>query len=116
MVAIAPTTGMIIRVLYIGPVEIPGADDHEGYVSGVSPDGGRTDIWTDPRRLPGPTVYSPACECGWNGAAAHPPGPDGYRAAQRSWIDEHFALLTGARQALDTLGRPLCPDSDFLTG
>jgi hypothetical protein len=103
-------------VLYIGPVEIPGGDDHEGYVSGVSPDGGRSDIWTDARRLPEPTVYAPACECGWHGTTVHPSGPDGYRAAQRSWVDEHFALLDQVRPALDALGRPLCPDSDFLTG
>lgn len=107
---------MIVTVLYIGPVEIPGADDHEGYVSGVGPDGRRTDIWTDPRRQPEPTGYAPACECGWHGAAVHPRGPDGYRAAQRSWVEEHFALLDATRPALDALGRPLSQDSDFLTG
>jgi hypothetical protein len=107
---------MIVFVLYIGPVEIHGADDHEGYVSGVSPDGGRSDIWTDARRLPGPTAYAPACECGWHGTPVHPAGPDGYRAAQRSWVEEHFARLAETRPALDALGRSLCPDSDFLSG
>lgn len=103
-------------MLYIGAVEIPGSDDHEGYVAGLSADGGHTDIWTDVRDVvPADLVaYVPACECGWHGRR-HPSDPTGFRSATRDWVTEHFARLGPARPVLATLRRPLCPETDFLS-
>ncbi|MET0191190.1 MAG: hypothetical protein ABW212_19475 [Pseudonocardia sediminis] len=103
-------------MLYIGAADIPGSDDHEGYVAGLSPDGSYTDIWTDVRHAGTPDLlaYAPACECGWHGRT-HPSDPGGYRAAAQDWLTEHFAVLDPARPVLAGLGRPLCPDTDFLT-
>lgn len=103
-------------MLYIGVADIPGSDDHEGYVAGLSPDGSYTDIWTDVRHAGTPDLlaYAPACECGWHGRT-HPSDPGGYRAAAQDWLTEHFAVLDPARPVLAGLGRPLCPDTDFLT-
>lgn len=103
-------------MLYIGAVEIPGSDDHEGYVAGLSADGAYTDIWTDVRHADHPRLiaYAPACECGWHGRS-HPSDPGGFRAAAQDWLSEHFAVLGAARPVLAGLGRPLSPETDFLT-
>ncbi len=103
-------------MLYIGGVEIPGSDDHEGYVAGLTADGTYTGIWTDVR-LPGTpelVAYAPACECGWHGPA-HPADRSGFRAAARAWVTDHFAGLGSVRPVVARLGRPLCPESEFLT-
>lgn len=103
-------------MLYIGAVEIPGSDDHEGYVAGLSADGVRTDIWTDVRHLATVDLvaYLPACECGWHGRS-HPSDPAGFHAAAQDWLTEHFVELDAARPALAGLGRPLAPCTDFLS-
>lgn len=103
-------------MLYIGAVEIPGSDDHEGYVSGLFADGGHTDIWTDVRHTGSADLvaYAPACECGWRGRP-HPSDPAGYRSAAQEWVTEHFSELGAARPVLAALRRPLHPEIDFLT-
>lgn len=93
-------------MLYIGPDEIPGSDDHEGYVSGRTPGGGDTGIWTDVRDGGDYTAYRAACECGWLDDDVRSPDPDGYRGALAAFVHRHFTPVTG-RAALD-------PDRDFL--
>lgn len=102
-------------MLYIGLVEIPGSEDHEGYVAGLRADGTHTDIWTDVRELAATDLvaYLPACECGWHGGH-HPTDPGGFHAAAQEWLTGHFAELDAARPAPAALGRPLDTATDFL--
>lgn len=86
-------------MLYIRPVEIPGSDDHEGFVSADTADGRATGIWADARRAPA-VAYRATCECGWRDDVAYVPGPRGHSAALRAFVDHHFAPVTGA-PALD---------------
>lgn len=102
--------GTISVVLYIGGFEIPGSDDHEGYVSARTPEGADTGIWTDLRCGGGHdgtyTAFRAACECGWRSDRAWPPDRDGYRAALRWFVHRHF-VPWGGRGGLD-------PARDFL--
>lgn len=93
-------------MLYIGPDDIPGSDDHEGYVSGRTATGEDTGIWTDVRDGGSYTAFRAACECGWRDDALLPPGPGGHRDALARFVGHHFAPVTG-RAGLD-------PDRDFL--
>lgn len=86
-------------MLYIGPVEIPGSDDHEGFVSADTADGRPTGIWTDARRAPA-LAYRAACECGWRDDVAFVPDRLGHAAALRAFVDHHFTPVTGC-PALD---------------
>jgi len=88
-------------VLYIGPVEIPGSDDHEGFVSADTADGRATGIWSDARRVPA-VAYRAACECGWRDDVAFVPDRLGHSAALRAFVDHHFSPVTGA-PALDSV-------------
>ncbi|MBC3192409.1 hypothetical protein H7X46_15190 [Pseudonocardia sp. C8] len=97
-------------MLYIGPGDVPGSDDHEGFVSGRTPDGRDTGIWTDvlDDHLDGPayTGFRAACECGWRDDELHAPDADGHRAALHGFVDRHFAAIAGYRPD---------PERDFLT-
>lgn len=88
-------------MLYIGPVEIPGSDDHEGFVSADTADGRATGIWSDARRVPA-VAYRAACECGWRDDVAFVPDRLGHSAALRAFVDHHFSPVTGA-PALDSV-------------
>ncbi|MEJ8280039.1 hypothetical protein [Pseudonocardia spirodelae] len=81
-------------MLYIGPDDVPGSDDHEGYVAGRTADGARTGIWTDPRHR-AVLAYHAACECGWHDDVEHPPDAAGHAAALRAFVLHHFAPVTG---------------------
>lgn len=89
-------------MLYIGPVEIPGSDDHEGFVSADTADGRATGIWSDARRAPA-IAYRAACECGWRDDVAFVPDRLGHSAALRAFVDHHFTPVTGS-PALDPVG------------
>ena len=93
-------------MLYIGPGEVPGSDDHEGFVSGRTADGRDTGIWTDVRDDPGYTGFRAACECGWRDDEFRSPDADGHRAALQAFVDRHFAPIAGHRPD---------PARDFLT-
>ncbi|MER7435145.1 hypothetical protein ABT341_10585 [Pseudonocardia alni] len=88
-------------MLYIGPVEIPGSDDHEGFVSADTADGRATGIWSDARRAPA-VAYRAACECGWRDDVAFVPDRLGHSAALRAFVDHHFTPVTGS-PALDPM-------------
>lgn len=105
-VGTAPDEADDLVVLYIGPDEIPGSDDHEGYVSGRTRGGGDTGIWTDVRAGQDYTAFRAACECGWRDVDVHAPDPDGYRGALDSFVHRHFAPVNG-HEGLD-------PARDFL--
>lgn len=93
-------------MLYIGPVDIPGSDDHEGFVSARTADGRDTGIWTDVRDgAPGYTGFRAACECGWVDDAFGPADEDGHRAALHAFVHRHFAGFAH---------RDLDPARDFL--
>ncbi|ANY09275.1 hypothetical protein [Pseudonocardia sp. HH130630-07] len=92
-------------MLYIGPVDIPGSDDHEGFVSARTADGRDTGIWTDVRSGPGYTGFRAGCECGWLDDGFCPPDPGGHRAALDAFVHRHFATVAG---------RDLDPQRDFL--
>ena len=81
-------------MLYIGPVEIPGSDDHEGFVSADTADGRATGIWSDARRAPA-VAYRAACD-----DVAFVPDRLGHSAALRAFVDHHFTPVTGSA-ALD---------------
>lgn len=102
-------------MLYIGPVEIPDSDEHEGYVAGRYRNSAYSDIWTDVRRCAAGTftAYVPACDCGWRGHD-QPATEHGYRASQQDWITQHFAHLpTSDHQPADGPLSLIC-DRDFL--
>lgn len=81
-------------MLYTGERELPGSDDHEGFVAGRYRNSAHSDIWTDVRRCAEGTfsAYIPACECGWRGNP-HPVTDGGYRGARQAWVDTHFAAV-----------------------
>ncbi|GAA2873404.1 hypothetical protein GCM10010472_33350 [Pseudonocardia halophobica] len=82
-------------MLFIGPAADESTDEHEGYVAGLDAAGRATDIWTDVReRLSGYVAVLARCECGWSGLP-QPADPAGHRAAEREWIDGHFAAVVG---------------------
>ena len=62
-------------MLYIGEPDIPGSDNHEGFVAGRYRNGAYSDIWTNVRRCAERTflAYAPACECGWRGQITRRP-------------------------------------------
>jgi hypothetical protein len=94
-------------VLYIGPVDIPGSDDHEGFVSARTRDGRDTGIWTDVRGAgDGYTGFRAGCECGWLDEGFTTPDEDGHQTALHDFVHHHFAVVAG---------QPLDPARDFLT-
>ncbi|MCE0762746.1 hypothetical protein LWC35_07455 [Pseudonocardia kujensis] len=82
-------------MLFIGPPADESTDEHEGYVAGLDAAGRATDIWTDVRgRLSAYVAVIPRCECGWSGVP-QPADTAGHDAAEREWIDGHFAAVVG---------------------
>ncbi len=105
-----------VRVLYIGRVEVPASDDHEGFVAGRYRNGVLSNIWTDVRRCAAGTftAYVPVCECGWLGSD-EPVTESGYSACERAWVDEHFGVLpVDGSHAATVAGQLGVPDRDFL--
>jgi hypothetical protein len=86
---------MVTPMLFIGPAADESTDEHEGWVAGLDAAGRATDIWTEVRDgLAGYVGLVARCECGWSGVP-RPPDAAGHRAAEREWIDGHFAAVVG---------------------
>ncbi len=103
-------------MLYIGRVEIPGSDEHEGFVAGRYRTGVLSDIWTDVRRCAEGTftAYVPVCECGWFGSDQSVT-ESGYAACERAWAEDHFGELSIDGGAPATVaGAFVVLDRDFL--
>jgi hypothetical protein len=85
----------LVAMLFIGPSADESTDEHEGFVAGLDAAGRASDIWTDVRdRFAEYVAVIARCECGWTGVP-QPADGAGHRAAEREWIDGHFAAVVG---------------------